>query len=159
MFWQAIARMLATPVALTLLQYLARRPHAVDLGEYMGRWWLFNPSDRPGYIRWLPSIRLHHIRRPDKGRDPHNHPWAFRTFILSGSYREERECGETFNRHPGDTVLVPRGTFHRIAGITGGGCWTLVITYRKRGRWGFMRDGVFVPHEYYEHFERYRGQP
>lgn len=157
MFWKTLARLLATPRALSVLRYLARRPHAVDLGSYMGRWWLFNPYDRPGHIRWLPSVRLHHIRRPDKGRDLHNHPWTFRTFILKGWYREQiklgagQSAGHWRDRRAGQTGVVRHGTFHRIASVSDGGCWTLVVTYRKRSGWGFLgKGGVFIPHEYYE---------
>lgn len=49
------------------------------LGDYMGRWLFETP--------W-GSLRLHHILRSDKGRDMHDHPMDFTTFILWGSYIE-----------------------------------------------------------------------
>lgn len=64
---------------------------------YMRRWWLFNPygkdndgEQEPARITWLPSIRVHHILRPDVDRHLHDHPWNARTIVLRGWYKEER---------------------------------------------------------------------
>lgn len=95
------------------------------------------------------AIRVHHILRKDNAREPHDHPWNARTIILDGYYVEERgEC--MFSRVPGDTATLKFGEFHRIVFMPDVGVWTLFITGRKRGSWGFlMPDGTKIPHNEY----------
>lgn len=141
---------------------------------YMGRWWLFNPYPAPGdYARkgwrdWLPSIRIHHIMRPDTDRHLHDHPWNARTIVLHGWYAEERYSDlwdkaerERFiqKRGPAAVALLLRerlrqrgytgrllfGEYHRISAVSNGGVWTMFITWRKRGTWGFDVEGTKVP--------------
>lgn len=140
---------------------------------YMGRWWLFNPYSRETHkpaLWWCPwSFRVHHIMRPDEDRDLHDHPWNARTVILRGSYTEERlepagiadiakpgplmwveELDDLFKvsmrtRNPGDTARLNHGEYHRIDQISPGGVYTLFITSKWRGDWGFLVNGVKVP--------------
>lgn len=140
---------------------------------YMGRWWLFNPYGRgadgeqtPARIPWLPSVRIHHICRADQDRDLHDHPWNARTIILRGWYREERQFSTlpsrdwqlinhhlirdgdefyTLGRAAGYTGRLLFGEYHRISEVSPGGVWTIFITGRKRGTWGFLVDGKKVP--------------
>lgn len=140
---------------------------------YMGRWWLLNPYGRdadnnptPARIPWLPSVRIHHICRADQDRDLHDHPWNARTIVLRGWYREERNLGSfarrdikninhllsraafdiyTFSRPCGYTGRLLFGQYHRISEVSPDGVWTLFITGRKRGTWGFLVDGKKVP--------------
>jgi hypothetical protein len=161
-----IARTLARPsVADWLIQRAMRTPFthitSADGNEvYMYRYWLFNPypskNDGAGkrWGDWLPSIRIHRIMREDRDRHMHDHPWDARTFILCGWYREIRpraaNCpagpGEYFvKREAGDTAQLDFGQYHRITQVSYGGVWTLFITWRKRGTWGFMVDGRKVP--------------
>lgn len=148
-------------------------PIIVDDLLYMERFWLFNPypypdggqsgADRP---RWqFPiSIRLHHIRLPDPDRHLHDHPWNARTVILSGGYTEVRPLdpvahadskalfdriglpaptGTLFDRTVGDTCRLRFGEYHRIVSVKPD-TWTMFITGRYRGTWGFLVDGVKV---------------
>lgn len=140
---------------------------------YMGRWWLFNADPgaygdhpQPRHIPWLPSVRIHHICRADQDRDLHDHPWNARTIVLRGWYREERpfsalitpetehisdqvvvagDVRYVFERVPGYTGRLLFGQYHRISEVSEGGVWTLFITGRKRGTWGFMVKGKKVP--------------
>lgn len=140
---------------------------------YMGRWWLFNAypgaygdHPQPRHIPWLPSVRIHHICRADQDRDLHDHPWNARTIVLRGWYREERpfsalitpetehisdqvvvagDVRYVFERVPGYTGRLLFGQYHRISEVSEGGVWTLFITGRKRGTWGFMVNGKKVP--------------
>lgn len=140
---------------------------------YMGRWWLFNPYGRgalgeqtPARWPWLPSVRIHHICRADQDRDLHDHPWNARTIILRGWYREERHfdtlpCTDwqhinhhlirdgdefyTLGRNAGYTGRLLFGQYHRISEVSPGGVWTLFITGRYRGTWGFKVNGKKVP--------------
>jgi len=161
-----LARFLARPAVVDwLIQRAKRTPYYHINGDdgsvYMERYWLFNPyqpNTGGAGRRWgdrLPSIRLHRIMREDQDRNLHDHPWDARTFILRGWYREERPrrpCGMSnwtptypVMREPGDTARLNFGEYHRIVEVAPGGVWTLFVTWRKRGTWGFLVDGHKVP--------------
>lgn len=116
----------------------------------------------------LPSVRIHHIRRADQDRHLHDHPWNARTIILKGWYEEERYSDESEvgvarrqlkaqGSHVGAGTRVSQvriagytgrllfGQYHRITAVPRDGVWTLFITWRKRGSWGFDVDGHKVP--------------
>lgn len=119
----------------------------------------------------LPSVRIHHIKRADQDRHLHDHPWNARTIVLKGWYEEERYADEsplgqakremlaanprggnfganqtrTQVRIAGYTGRLLFGQYHRITAVPAAGVWTLFITWRKRGSWGFDVDGVKVP--------------
>ncbi|WP_439870166.1 hypothetical protein ACTACT_06570 [Pseudomonas syringae] len=165
-FWRQLAKLLARPaIAAWLITRAQRTPYlhirSADGQEvYMGRWWLFNACDRGthlGRIRWCSwSIRVHHIMRPDADRDLHDHPWNALTVILRGWYTEQRlldvgippgtamEVTEYINRMPGDTAQLNHGEYHRIDKVSPGGVYTLFITSRWKGDWGFLVNGVKV---------------
>lgn len=122
---------------------------------YMHRYWLFNRYDENGGARWawLPSIRLHHILHADDDPHLHDHPWDARTFIQDGWYWEQLDdAGHVMRmRCAGDTSALKFGQYHRIESVSEGGVWTLFITWKYRGTWGFRVNGVKVP--YREYFE------
>lgn len=158
-----LALLLARPtLADWIIQRAKRTPYFHLKGEdgsmYMERYWLFNPydpkSDKEGRrLRDLvPSIRIHRIMREDRDDHLHDHPWNARTFILRGWYREEREeyncvhCNTHFWYRPaGSTAELNFGEFHRITQVAEGGVWTLFVTWRKRGSWGFLVGDRKVP--------------
>lgn len=162
MFYQILAWVLAwPPVADWLIRRAQRTPYrhimSPDGGTlYMGRWWLFNPYDETTYAprrKWCPiSIRVHHIARADEDRHLHDHPWDARTFILRGAYCERRELGPRI-LGPGDTAPLRFGEFHRITDVSARGVWTLFVTGKYRGTWGFLVDGVKVPYRQYLRLE------
>jgi len=99
--YQALANYLtADPERIDrLIAYAKRTPYS-DLGDYMGRYWVFNAfEDQRGNRidrNWLmnnvvPSARIHHIQRPDGDRHLHNHPWNAQRIVLRGWYTEELE--------------------------------------------------------------------
>lgn len=160
LFWRPLARFLARPaVANWLIAYAMRTPYfhlpSDEDPSYMARYWVFNPYDRETNVpRWAPlfpfSIRVHHIKRADNERHMHDHPWNARTIILRGSYREARPGFHSFATHtqvlkPGDTARLGFEQYHRITDVCPGGAWTLFISWRWRGVWGFLVDGVKVP--------------
>lgn len=169
--WRALAWLASRPrVVEWLIARAARTPYAhivsADGSLYMGRWWLFNPyrKDADGHTlparwQWLPSIRLHHIMRPDRDRHLHDHPWNARTIILRGSYKEERKAHNpalpgfivthSYRRKAGYTGTLKFGEYHRIAWVADGGAWTLFFTWRKQGTWGFWVNGRKVPSRTY----------
>lgn len=161
--WCQLAKLLARPaIADWIIQRAQRTPYdhlAIVGGDKIMRlpadttlW----PGDR-WYMRryWLLrlgplQIRVHHIMAADIGRDLHDHPWPFRTFVLRGGYLEHRESGGRVMRLPGRTASMGRGEFHRIAKVAQRGAWTLFATWGQRQGWGFKQaSGQFVPHEEY----------
>lgn len=171
--WNLIGRVAARPaVADWLIRRAQRTPYSpiIKNGElYMDRYWLFNPypdtgesgADKP---RWqFPiSIRIHHIVRPDQDRHMHDHPWNARTMILRGWYTERRReeqkpsihnCDRVveslYRRIPGDTAPLKFGEYHCVTEVSSHGAWTLFITGRYRGTWGFMVNGGKVPYRQY----------
>lgn len=163
-----LAKVMALPaVADWLICRAQRTPYFHIKGDdgsvYMERYWLFNPyptgNDGGGrrWGDWMPSIRIHRIMREDRDRHLHDHPWNARTFILQGAYWEVRlEHHDLWGdgkewipvrhfRNAGDTAKLRFGEYHRIARVTEGGVWTMFVTWRKRGTWGFMVGGTKVP--------------
>lgn len=156
-----LARTLARPaVADWLIRRARRTPYSSIISEgklYMERFWLFNPypdsgasgADRKPW-RFPISIRIHHIILPDQDRHLHDHPWNARTFILRGAYREAKERACCFMSGTNPEYYVWRlaglrfGEYHRITEVSEGGVWTLFVTGKYRGTWGFLVDGVKV---------------
>jgi len=159
LFWRLVARIVSRPaVAAWLIERAQRTPytHIMSLdGQdcYMGRWWLFNPYPSSGAPKrrgwgWLPSVRIHYIMREDRDRHFHDHPWDARTIILHGWYVEYRGVDSVL-RVRGDTATLKFGEYHRIATVPEEGVWTLFITWKYRGTWGFVVDGKKVPWRQY----------
>lgn len=152
MIWKLIAKVCAKPaVAEWLIKRAQRTPYVHIYGKdgtmYMGRWWLFNPYPHPEEKRknWFPiSIRIHHIQKKDDDRHLHDHPWNARTIILKNCYTEVREDGVRYFRFAGDTAKLKFGEYHRITFVPPEGVWTLFITGKYQGTWGFLVDGVKV---------------
>lgn len=101
------------------------------------------------------AVFLHHIHRPDKDPDPHDHPWAFWSFVLCGGYREkiwpdkrEPDLQGCLIRKRGrfSRATLSRRAAHIITSIDRP-LWTLVVTGRSYGSesWGFWPGGEFVP--------------
>lgn len=166
--WYVVAKVVSIPFIAEYLIKRAQRTPYFHLEGYMDRWWLFNgygnnpnvPDEKRHERRykWLPSIRIHHILREDFARDMHDHPWDARTIILKGDYDEERmiqylgadqELVADFTRKAGDTATLNYGEYHNIVRVSEGGVWTIFITYDYKGTWGFLVDGVKVPHNQY----------
>ena len=153
--WRLIAWIVSRPrVADWLIKRAMKTPYTHirhPEGVYMERYWLFNPypPETSGKSNRFPiSIRIHHICLPDRARDLHDHPWNARTIILKGGYLEQRLEGKWqytfYERNPGDTAKINFGEFHTIESLAEGGAWTLFITGKYRGTWGFLVNGVKV---------------
>ena len=158
--WHLFALILTSSPRLVdwLIQRAQRTPYTHipsrdGRGTYMYRWWLFNPygkdaagNELPARWSWLPSIRIHHIRLPDKDRHLHDHPWNARTIVLRGFYCERREGRNRDQlRMPGYTGRLLFGEYHRITHVSEGGVITLFFTWKLRGDWGFKVNGRKVP--------------
>ena len=168
--WRAIARIVSKPrIADAIIRYAKLTPYchlpSDDCPTYMERYWVFNPYDRvtnkPRFSPLIPvSIRVHHIIREDFERALHDHPWNARTIILKGWYIEKRFNPEFESmlpaspsnpefvaviRRPGDTARLRFGEFHTIVQLSDDDTYTLFFSWKWRGVWGFLVDGVKVP--------------
>lgn len=148
-----LARVLAVPPVADAIIARAMCTPFFHLPGYMERWWVFNPYqdshgqiiERSWLMRCLPSIRVQHIMRADNERHRHDHPWNARTFILRGWYMEDRKGAPLRCCLEGTTARLGYGEYHRIVEVSPGGVWTLFITWKHQGTWGFEVDGKKIP--------------
>ena len=103
------------------------------------------------HLEGLPvSAVLHHFTAAEPEADPHDHPWGFTSFVLSGGYVEEVfevEFGwsRTVTRRQGEAFTVDAGHVHRIVRLLEGECWTLVLPgplERVSGFYRWAEDGT-----------------
>lgn len=109
---------------------------------------IMDGEGRPYLLRWHltpkgngPAWYLHCMVRPDSVKDPHDHPWDFTTWVLSGGY------DETVTRNFSTRRIRSRvraGQFHHRAAsyrhvITRvlPDTWTLVRAGDRVTDWGF----------------------
>lgn len=166
-FWNACARFLSRPAVVDWLTRRAERTPYVhitgpDGSVYMYRYWLFNPfpsaDEKQAALEagekepknWFPiSVRLHRIMRKDNDKHQHDHPWNARRIVLRGGYVEQLADGSYQGLRAGDTATLNFGEYHRITSVSNGGVWTLFVTGKYRGTWGFNVAGVKVPWRQY----------
>jgi len=170
--WKLTARVLALPpIRRALIAYAVKHPYThigPEGDEYMMRYWVFNAYNRDyegQRFPRLPSIRVHHIKRPDSDEHLHDHPLRSRVILLSGYYWEKsvlRWLGHSIPMRSralrgGSTYyLDPRNKYHAIYALgDAGGVWSVFITWPKRGggdegSWGFLVDGVHVDQATYK---------
>jgi hypothetical protein len=134
-------------------------------GAYLRRWYLLprNP---------ICNIYLHHFLRDDDDRALHDHPWAWASWLLRGSYIEHTIAAGGVNhkrmRHVGSWKFSLPSRAHRIelvqvpdpevtykypfswASTIGAPCWTLFITGPRVRDWGFH-----CPDQGWIHFMRF----
>jgi hypothetical protein len=98
------------------------------------------------------AIYIHKVARSDEEIHSHDHPWAFRTFVLRGGYREvvHNERGIVVQTlRPGNTAYHPATDFHKIT-LLDGPTWTLVFTgARSHPVWGYKTESGWVDHVTY----------
>ena len=138
-------------------------PGRLDADLYVARFWLSaavrRPSDQPSgeAIESGDSLLLHFFARPDDDGALHDHPWDFRTTILTGSYCElvpsakwmpdidhglGPSLGEATSlmRTQGDIVGHRSTDLHAVESVSAD-TWTLVRTGPRVREWGFHPPG------------------
>jgi hypothetical protein len=105
------------------------------------------------HIKGLPfDAVIHRFTGKDVG-EPHDHPFGFRTYILSGGYTERRYnipskghwTFRDFKRTTGDTFYMPADGIHQIIELQGTECYTIILPYdweRECGFWQFIQGEV-----------------
>lgn len=107
------------------------------------------------------AVKIHHILISDAAC-MHDHPWAFISILLRGSYYEQRQImtpimdgiahysHEVTKRYSAGSILYrPAQSIHRL--VISKPVWSLVITFKKVRPWGFITKSGWVPwHKYNE---------
>ena len=149
----------------------------------MKKWWKAIEDARepdmrvPGYLeRWELArtprderVYLHRILGPDE-RVFHDHPWSFRTELLSGWYEQAWAHASGIARDRWSTRTIMSGSsvqstnvmeerdFHYIRKVgQREECWSLVTTGPRVKSWGFWDDGRYWP--YQEYFDAHPEHP
>lgn len=105
------------------------------------------------------GVYLHHITGLDPQPIPHDHPWPFKSLVLSGGYSEQVFAPRSpFLVMGGERCLVKtnywgRGSVHRMGSslvahrITGfkPNTWTLILRGRRDKDWGFWHISAEDP--------------
>ena len=102
------------------------------------------------HLEGLPvGAVLHHFTAAEPEADPHDHPWGFTSFVLSGGYVEEvfLKNGTSYLEEwgAGEIRHVKADHVHRIVRLVGGECWTLVLpgpVERVSGFYRWAADGT-----------------
>lgn len=125
-----------------------------------------------------PGLRVHKILRSDGGRDLHDHPFTFISFILKGGYYEYRDDGSKTWYGPGSVVYRKAETLHRLelpqkfetlklAGVDGYSftsfvptgeeqpAWTFVLRGPYRRTWGFQVGDNWINYQDYRNNEQF----
>lgn len=90
----------------------------------------------------VPAV-FHTFTDIDRG-DPHDHPFSFRSVIISGGYIEEvfhpSGWSELVRHEPGDSFVIEPDHIHRIVELLDGLCETLIFPLGPKEREpGFYR--------------------
>jgi hypothetical protein len=116
---------------------MTRAPDFIIGDDYLRRWWIVPRNE------WC-SVYLHEILHSDDDRALHDHPWANRSFLISGSYIEHTPEG-TFTRQAGDVGERAADALHRLEVIPGQRAVSLFITGPVVREWGFQCPKGWVP--------------
>jgi hypothetical protein len=97
--------------------------------------------------RWF-SIWIHCIYAPDEDKHLHNHPWDFKSMVIKGSYLEETENGNIFQKF-GKFNSRNGDDFHKILKLNTEKVYSLFFVTPPKREWGYKVDGKFIQHEEY----------
>lgn len=158
----------------------SNRPNSSSRWGFMKRMTL-RRADGKAYLDRLRIVQtpwfgiyLHRMEATDPGRDLHDHPWPFATFVLRGGYHEWRapirtagllaDCAELYpktakpghveTRVPGRPRRMRLDEAHTIFELLRVPTWTLVFVGRRVRNWGFYVPatagvGHYVHHDLY----------
>lgn len=112
---------------------------------------IYRDDNEPYLIRYtfcnwkIFSIKVHNILLSDPSC-PHDHPWAFITLLLRGSYTEHTPYGT--KTYGAGRILYRRADHvHRLE--INKPVWSFVITFKKTRTWGFYTKYGWVHWRYF----------
>lgn len=138
----------------SLVRRLLGRPHfevtRPDGRPYLWRWHLI-PKNR------FFNIFLHKFISSDWARDPHDHPWAWASLGLKGSYFEYVYVIRGNRPRLFDMEIRRAGKIHfaglhyiHMVHVLNSPVWTLFITGPHRREWGFWTKSGWVSWKNYD---------
>jgi len=89
---------------------------------------------------WLISFRIHNFIKTEPIKHQHDHAWDFITFILKGGYTDVSPSGED-KLKAGSIRFRKAEHIHNVVVEEGKSCWTFVIAFKPRRKWGFWVNG------------------
>lgn len=99
------------------------------------------------HVEGLPAAAVfHQFSQVDHG-DPHDHPWPFTSFVISGGYVEQvfqlDGSSELVHRKVGDSFRIDAKHIHRIIDLPAGECTTIILPGPHEQKSGFyqFREG------------------
>lgn len=101
---------------------------------YMRRHFIGSPNDKP-------HVWVHEILLSDNDRWLHDHPWDYKTVLLSGGYDEETATG-TADYAEGVTLSRSAESLHRLH--LASPVVTLFATGQRKREWGFATPDGWV---------------
>lgn len=121
----------------------ARAINGDDGEPYLERYFLFDFLGVKAY--------LHRFVASDPDRGLHDHPWRRSlSLVLTGGYCEVRRISKRESRwrsiKPWRLNYIRGSDFHRIVLDRGEEAWTLFMHGERTKAWGFLRNGIYVPH-------------
>lgn len=143
------------------LRYLQQAPQepktlnaqTIKIGPTMKTFVILGNNGEPYLTRHVLEERadgsrtyLHIIHQSD-ARIPHDHPWPFRSYIVSGSYIEHTPQGQQLFK-AGDWNIKEAEDQHFLEIVEGP---VITVLYRGAGgrNWGFYTEEGWVAHEEY----------
>lgn len=88
------------------------------------------------------AIYIHNLLQSDQDPDLHDHPWSYKSIILSGAYREISAYSPRFRTlhvnkyYAGDVIEHVAEDIHQIT-LLAPSVWTLVFTSGREREWGY----------------------
>ncbi len=120
------------------------KPYATSKGVFAGWNTIFRSGEKDPYMTriWFGRLRLHIFHRGDNDPDPHDHPWDFYTFPLTGYVEEvtERSNRERFS----ETVDEEPFTYRQVVPAFRISFRPAEHTHRVLGPWDGRRS-IFEP--------------
>ncbi len=119
--------------------YRKFKPFQIRWAERMGE-----DKENPYLIRWTfilfnYSIRIHHWLGSDESRYFHDHPWAFFSILIRGSYANVTPNGSKEVSAP--FIWHSKATDRHYLDIPPSGAWTILLCGKPSHKWGFFVDG------------------
>lgn len=100
------------------------------------------------------SIYIHEIFKADEDVHMHDHPWNYKSYVLSGIFLEESfDTSQKYSKfrvlEKHHSVERTASVFHTIKNIFTDKVVTLFVTGKKYKDWGYLVDGKWIQHEEY----------
>lgn len=99
----------------------------------------------PYAYRWVFNfhffaIRVHHFLRSEPIEHKHDHSWSFITFILKGGYIDVSD--DKVDKLKFASIRFRRAEYkHKVFLPKKKDCWTVLLTFKPKRKWGFWVDG------------------